>query len=284
QQEDGAGFRLDHPGLRQAVMILALNNIEVVYNKVVQVLRGLSLSVPAGQVVALLGSNGAGKSTTLKAISRLLELEDGALVSGRIDFDGQDVAAVAPQTLVRKGMSHVMEGRRVFEELTVEENLVAATYALEGRQAQRADFDLVYDYFPRLHERRRGLAGYLSGGEQQMLAIGRALIARPRLMLLDEPSLGLSPVLVESIFSIIARINAEQGTAMLLVEQNASVALAIADYGYIMEMGKVVIDGTAERLATDPDVREFYLGMGGSGERRSFRDVKHYKRRKRWLS
>ena len=265
-------------------MILALNSIEVVYNKVVQVLRGLSLSVPAGQVVALLGSNGAGKSTTLKAISRLLELEDGALVNGRIDFDGQDVAAAAPQTLVRRGMSHVMEGRRVFEDLTVEENLVAATYALEGRQAKRADFDLVYEYFPRLHERRRGLAGYLSGGEQQMLAIGRALIARPRLMLLDEPSLGLSPVLVENIFGIIARINAEQGTAMLLVEQNASVALAIADYGYIMEMGKVVIDGTAEKLATDPDVREFYLGMGGGGERRSFRDVKHYKRRKRWLS
>lgn len=265
-------------------MILELNNIEVVYNKVVQVLRGLSLSVPSGQVVALLGSNGAGKSTTLKAISRLLELEDGELVSGRIQFDGRDVAATAPQNLVRNGMSHVMEGRRVFEDLTVEENLVAATYALESRQARRADFDLVYEYFPRLHERRRGLAGYLSGGEQQMLAIGRALIARPRLMLLDEPSLGLSPVLVENIFGIIARINAEQGTAMLLVEQNASVALAIADYGYIMEMGKVVIDGTAERLATDPDVREFYLGMGGGGERRSFRDVKHYKRRKRWLS
>jgi len=265
-------------------MILELNNIEVVYNKVVQVLRGLSLAVPSGQVVALLGSNGAGKSTTLKAISRLLELEDGELVSGRIAYDGRDVGGQAPQMLVRSGMSHVMEGRRVFEDLTVEENLVAATYALQGRKAVRSDFDLVYEYFPRLHERRRGQAGYLSGGEQQMLAIGRALLARPRLMLLDEPSLGLSPVLVENIFGIIARINAEQGTAMLLVEQNASVALAIADYGYIMEMGKVVIDGTAERLACDPDVREFYLGMGGGGQRRSFRDVKHYKRRKRWLS
>ncbi len=265
-------------------MILELNNIEVVYNKVVQVLRGLSLRVPTGQVVALLGSNGAGKSTTLKAISRLLELEDGELVSGRITYDSRDVAIMAPQALVRSGMSHVMEGRRVFEDLTVEENLVAATYALQGRKAQRADFDLVYEYFPRLHERRRGQAGYLSGGEQQMLAIGRALLARPRLMLLDEPSLGLSPVLVESIFGIIARINAEQGTAMLLVEQNASVALAIADYGYIMEMGKVVIDGSADKLAGDADVREFYLGMGGAGERRSFRDVKHYKRRKRWLS
>lgn len=264
--------------------VLELNNIEVVYNKVVQVLRGLSLTVPAGQVVALLGSNGAGKSTTLKAISGLLPLEDGELVKGHITFDGLDVAHVAPQNLVRSGMSHVMEGRRVFEDLTVEENLVAATYALSGRRATRADFDLVYEYFPRLHERRRGLAGYLSGGEQQMLAIGRALLARPRLMLLDEPSLGLSPMLVESIFTIIARINAEQQTAMLLVEQNASVALAVAHYGYIMETGKVMIDGSAERLAQDPDVREFYLGVGGSGEARGFRHVKHYKRRKRWLS
>lgn len=264
--------------------VLEINNIEVVYNKMVQVLRGLSLSVPAGQVVALLGSNGAGKSTTLKAISRLLELENGELVKGQINFNGRDVAQLEPQTLVRNGMSHVMEGRRVFEDLTVEENLVAATYALSGRRAVRADFDLVYEYFPRLHDRRRGLAGYLSGGEQQMLAIGRALIARPGLMLLDEPSLGLSPMLVENIFTIIARINSEQRTAMLLVEQNASIALAIADYGYIMETGKVVIDGSAEKLAQDPDVREFYLGVGGSGESRSFRNVKHYKRRKRWLS
>jgi branched-chain amino acid transport system ATP-binding protein len=264
--------------------VLEINNIEVVYNKVVQVLRGLSLSVPAGQVVALLGSNGAGKSTTLKAISRLLELENGELVKGQINFNGRDVAQLEPQTLVRNGMSHVMEGRRVFEDLTVEENLVAATYALSGRRAVRADFDLVYEYFPRLHDRRRGLAGYLSGGEQQMLAIGRALIARPGLMLLDEPSLGLSPMLVENIFTIIARINSEQRTAMLLVEQNASIALAVADYGYIMETGKVVIDGSAEKLAQDPDVREFYLGVGGSGESRSFRNVKHYKRRKRWLS
>ncbi|MFW7342785.1 ABC transporter ATP-binding protein [Pollutimonas sp. H1-120] len=264
--------------------VLDINNIEVVYNKAVQVLRGLSLSVPAGQVVALLGSNGAGKSTTLKAISRLLELEDGELVKGRIAFNGRDVARLAPQELVRGGMSHVMEGRRVFEDLTVEENLVAATYALSGRRAGRADFDLVYEYFPRLYERRRGLAGYLSGGEQQMLAIGRALLAKPALMLLDEPSLGLSPMLVESIFTIIARINIEQGTAMLLVEQNASVALAVAHYGYIMETGKVMIDGTAEKLAQDPDVREFYLGVGGGGEARDFRSVKHYKRRKRWLS
>ncbi|ART46744.1 ABC transporter ATP-binding protein [Acidovorax carolinensis] len=269
--------------------VLEVNNIEVIYNKVVQALRGLSLAVPRGQIVALLGSNGAGKSTTLKAVSGLLALEDGALESGSILFNGQSTAALAPQQLVRQGLSHVMEGRRVFEDLTVEENLVAATYALTGRKpteqgAPKPDFDLVYSYFPRLHERRKGLAGYLSGGEQQMLAIGRALIAQPQLILLDEPSLGLSPKLVEDIFTIIARINAERATSMLLVEQNATVALAVAHRGYIMENGKIVIDGTAERLASDPDVREFYLGMGGGGEAKSFKDIKHYKRRKRWLS
>ena len=264
--------------------VLDVNNIEVVYNKVVQVLRGLSLSVPRGQIVALLGSNGAGKSTTLKAISGLLPLEDGAMPAGQIVFDGQPTAGEAPQRLVRRGLAHVMEGRRIFEDLTVEENLVAATYACAGRRAAPRDFDAVYSYFPRLHERRKGLAGYLSGGEQQMLAIGRALVADPRLILLDEPSLGLSPKLVEEIFSIIARVNAERSVSMLLVEQNASVALAVAHQGYIMESGKIVIDGTAERLAADPDVREFYLGVGGSGEARSFRHLKHYKRRKRWLS
>ena len=264
--------------------VLDVNNIEVVYNKVVQVLRGLSLAVPDGQIVALLGSNGAGKSTTLKAISGLLSLENGELQAGVITFDGQATARLAPQQLVRSGLGYVMEGRRVFEDLTVEENLTAATYALTGRKAAPRNFDAVYDYFPRLHERRKGLAGYLSGGEQQMLAIGRALIGEPKLILLDEPSLGLSPRLVEDIFTIIVRINAERGVSMLLVEQNASVALAVAHYGYIMENGRIVIDGNAERLAADPDVREFYLGVGGSGEARSFRDLKHYKRRKRWLS
>ena len=264
--------------------ILQVNNIEVVYNKAIQVLRGLSLSVPRGQIVALLGSNGAGKSTTLKAISRLLALQDGEMTRGDIRFDGQDTQGMAPHTLVRAGVFHVMEGRHVFEDLTIEENLMAATYALTGKRAGKADFDSVYDYFPRLHERRRSLAGYLSGGEQQMLAIGRALIAEPRLMLLDEPSLGLSPVLVETIFEIIARINAERGVSMLLVEQNASIALAVAHYGYILETGKVVIDNTAEKLAADPDVREFYLGVGSEGGARSFKDLKHYKRRKRWLS
>jgi branched-chain amino acid transport system ATP-binding protein len=264
--------------------VLELSNIEVVYNKAVQVLRGLSLTVPRGQIVALLGSNGAGKSTTLKAISNLLPLQNGEMTGGELRFDGQTTRGVEPHHLVRRGLFHVMEGRHVFEDLTVEENLIAATYALTGRRAAKADFDTVYSYFPRLHERRKGLAGYLSGGEQQMLAIGRALIAQPQLMLLDEPSLGLSPVLVEQIFEIIARINAERGTAMLLVEQNASVALAVAHYGYIMETGKVVIDNTAEKLAADPDVREFYLGVGQEGGAKSFRDVKHYKRRKRWLS
>jgi branched-chain amino acid transport system ATP-binding protein len=265
--------------------VLEVNNIEVIYNKVVQALRGLSLAVPRGQIVALLGSNGAGKSTTLKAVSGLLALEDGELEGGSVLFNGQSTATLAPQQLVRQGLSHVMEGRRVFEDLTVEENLVAATYALTGRKgAAKPDFDLVYEYFPRLHERRKGLAGYLSGGEQQMLSIGRALMAQPKLILLDEPSLGLSPKLVEDIFTIIARINAERSTSMLLVEQNATVALAVAHSGYIMENGKIVIDGTADRLANDPDVREFYLGMGGGGEVKSFKDIKHYKRRKRWLS
>ena len=267
-----------------APLLLDLNNIEVIYNNAVQVLRGLSLRVARGEIVALLGSNGAGKSTTLKAISRLLTLENGELTGGQIRYEERDTAGLHPHQLVRAGLFHVMEGRRVFEDLSVEENLVAATYALTGRKGEKADKELVYEYFPRLYERRNGLAGYLSGGEQQMLAIGRALIARPRLILLDEPSLGLAPLLVENIFRIIARINAEQEVSMLLVEQNASVALAVAHYGYIMENGKVVTDGPAERLAGDQDVREFYLGMGGHGEMKSFRDIKHYKRRKRWLS
>ena len=265
-------------------LLLEVSNIEVVYNKAVQVLRGLSLAVPRGQIVALLGSNGAGKSTTLKAISNLLELQNGEMTGGEVRFAGAATRGMAPHALVRAGLFHVMEGRHVFEDLTVEENLVASTYALTGRRGARADFDRVYKYFPRLFERRRGLAGYLSGGEQQMLAIGRALVAEPRLMLLDEPSLGLSPVLVETIFEIIARINAERGVSMLLVEQNASMALAVAHYGYIMETGKVVIDNTAERLAADADVREFYLGLGQEGGQKSYRELKHYKRRKRWLS
>jgi branched-chain amino acid transport system ATP-binding protein len=263
--------------------LLTVNNIEVVYNKTVQVLRGLSLTVDKGAVVALLGSNGAGKSTTLKAVSNLLELEDGKVTAGEILFKGGAVSRLAPHQLVRSGLFHVMEGRRIFEDLTVEENLTAATYAT-SRADGRASFDLVYTYFPRLFERRAGRAGYLSGGEQQMLAIGRALIAQPELMLLDEPSLGLSPKLVEEIFTIIARINREQGVSMLLVEQNAAVAFAVSSYGYIMESGKIVTDGPTEQLVRDQDVREFYLGVGAAGGEKGFRGIKHYKRRKRWLS
>ena len=266
--------------------LLEIDNIEVVYNKSVQVLRGLSLRVPEGAIVALLGSNGAGKSTTLKSVSGLLTLEDGEVTAGEVRFRGKDVKGVPPERLVRDGLFHVMEGRRVFEDLTVEENLIAATYALSGsKPSLRDSYELVYNYFPRLKERRKQLAGYLSGGEQQMLALGRALIAQPDLIMLDEPSLGLAPLLVEEIFTIVARINREQGTAILLVEQNAAVSLAIASYGYIMENGKIVIDGPADKLTANEDVQEFYLGVGGKeGETRSYRDIKHYKRRKRWLS
>ena len=265
--------------------ILEVNNIEVVYNHTIQALRGLSLAVPRGRVVALLGSNGAGKSTVLKAVSNLLGIERGAVTSGAIRFDGADVTRLAPHRLVRAGLVHVMEGRRIFQDLSVEENLVSATYALPGRHGAKPNFDAVYAYFPLLKERRRSTAGYLSGGEQQMLAIGRALVARPKLILLDEPSLGLSPILVAEIFGIIARINAEQDVSILLVEQNAAVALAVAHTGYVMETGKIVIDGPVEKLLADQDVREFYLGLGGhEGGAKSYRAVKHYKRRKRWLS
>lgn len=268
--------------------ILEINNIEVVYNKTVQVLRGFSLSVPKGGIVALLGSNGAGKSTTLKSVSGLLDLENGEVVDGQINFRGQSVKKESPDKLVHRGLFHVMEGRHVFEDLTVEENLIASTYACPGGKSNSSGkkrFELVYEYFPRLKERRKSLAGYLSGGEQQMLAVGRAIVAQPDLIMLDEPSLGLAPLLVEEIFRIIVRINREQGTSILLVEQNAAIALAVADYGYIMEHGKVVIDGTSQELMSNEDVQEFYLGASGEdGENKSYREIKHYKRRKRWLS
>jgi len=275
-----------HAPAMQDPAALAVDGIEVVYHHSVQVLRGLSLSVPQGRIVALLGANGAGKTTTLKAISGLLPLEVGQLRSGAIRWRGERIDALAPHQLVRLGIAHVREGRHVFEDLTVEENLIAASYALEGRAAAtRPDTDLIYAYFPLLKDRRRQIAGYLSGGEPQMLAIGRALLGKPALMLLDEPSLGLAPLVVASIFDIIARINREQGVAMLLVEQNAAAAFAIAQYGYIMENGRIVIDGPSDRLVADADVQRFYLGYGdGSRELASFREVKHYKRRKRWLS
>ena len=268
-----------------ATAALEVVGIEVVYHHSVQALRGLSIEVPHGQVVALLGSNGAGKTTTLKAASGILPLENGKLAGGHIRFFGEDISAWAPHELPRRGLAHVREGRHVFGELTVDENLIAAGNALKGRSGAKVDTEMVYGYFPRLKERRNQVAGYLSGGEQQMLAIGRALVGQPRLILLDEPSLGLAPIIVQDIFAIIARINREQGVAMLVVEQNARVALGVAAYGYIMENGRIVINGSRELLLGDPDVQRFYLGSGEDGETRtSFRDIKHYKRRKRWLS
>ena len=264
--------------------MLQVNNIEVIYSDVILVLKGLSLVVPKGKIVALLGANGAGKSTTLKAISGLLKSEEGEVTDGEILFEGEKVNGRDPEEIVRRGVFQVMEGRRVFEDLTVEENLRCGAHTRNDKGNVKKDYDRVYGYFPRLKERRKGLAGYLSGGEQQMLAIGRALMARPKLMLLDEPSLGLSPLLVKEIFGIIKEINEKEGTTILLVEQNARVALSISSYGYIMENGKVVLDGETEKLANNEDVKEFYLGMTEVGARKSYRDVKHYKRRKRWLS
>jgi branched-chain amino acid transport system ATP-binding protein len=263
--------------------ILVLNNVEVIYDQVILVLRGLSLTVGEGEIVALLGSNGAGKSTTLKAISGLLPSEDGEITQGEIVYDDKRIHARDAAQIVRLGISQVMEGRRVFEHLTAEENLRAGAYARRTNGSLQEDLELVYTYFPPLHERRRQAAGYLSGGEQQMLAIGRALMARPKLLMLDEPSLGLAPRLVAEIFEIIQRLNKELETTVLVVEQNARSALEIASHGFVMENGRIVLDGPAEELARNPDVMEFYLGLTEAGERRSYRAVKHYKRRKRWL-
>lgn len=264
--------------------LLRLNNVEVRYDDVILVLRGLSLEVADGGIAALLGSNGAGKTTTLRAISGLLHVEDGEVADGSIVFDGEEIHETAAHRIVEKGVFQVLEGRRVFEHLTVHENLLAGAHARRGRGvAVEAELERVFAYFPRLAERRRQTAGHLSGGEQQMLVLGRALMARPRLMLLDEPSLGLAPILVESIFEIVERINREEGVTILLVEQNARLALSVADYGYVMESGRVVLEGAAAELRANEDVKEFYLGLGDSG-RRSYRDVKHYRRRKRWLS
>ncbi len=263
--------------------MLSLNNVEVIYNKVILVLKGMSLQVPQGKIVALLGSNGAGKSTTLKAISGLLKPDNGEVTDGNIEFMGERIHHRDAAEIVRMGIFQVMEGRRVFEHLNVEENLIAGGYTRRGLNLNR-ELEMVYHYFPRLKERRTQRAGYLSGGEQQMLAIGRALMAQPRLMMLDEPSLGLAPLLVAEIFHIIQRINQEQGTTILLVEQNANLALQVADYAYIMENGRIVLEGYPSDLRENADVREFYLGLSELGQRKSYREVKHYKRRKRWLS
>jgi len=266
------------------VPILSLNNIEVIYDDVILVLKGMSLEVYEGQIVALLGANGAGKSTTLKAISGLLKGEEGEVTDGSITFMGDRIDNTEPESIVRMGIFQVMEGRRVFDDLNVDENLIAGAHTRKDWSEAKKDMEMVFEYFPRLTERRHTLAGYLSGGEQQMLAIGRALMARPKLMLLDEPSLGLAPLLVREIFQIIKRINEEEKTTILLVEQNAHIALAISDYGYIMENGKVVLDDPVDKLKENEDVKEFYLGLSKVGEKKSYRDVKHYRRRKRWLS
>jgi len=272
------------PSAAPAEAILSVNNIEVVYDHVILVLKGVSLEVPAGGIVALLGANGAGKTTTLKAISNLLHSERGEVTKGSIVFDGEAVQGYPPNELVRRGCIQVMEGRQCFGHLTVEENLLTGAFTRrDGKAAIRDDLERVYAYFPKLMERRNSIAGYTSGGEQQMCAVGRALMSRPKMILLDEPSMGLAPQIVEEIFEIVHALNEKEKVSFLLAEQNTNMALRYARYGYILENGRVVLDGDAQHLRENEDVKEFYLGMGETG-RRSFRDVKHYKRRKRWLA
>lgn len=264
--------------------LLAINNIEVIYDRVILVLRGVSLQVPQGGIVSLLGANGAGKTTTLKSVSNLLRSERGEVTKGSIEYEGRRIDGSTPNDLVKQGVIQVMEGRHCFGHLTVEDNLLTGAYTRRDGSAEIAkDLELVYSYFPRLKERRTSDAGYISGGEQQMTAIGRALMARPKLILLDEPSMGLAPQLVEEIFEIVSRLNKEQGVSFLVAEQNTNIALKFASYGYILENGRVVMDGVAADLANNEDVKEFYLGLSSDG-RKSFRETKHYRRRKRWLS
>ena len=264
--------------------MLALNNIEVIYDRVILVLKGVSLIVREGGITTLLGANGAGKTTTLKAISGLLRSERGEVTKGSVEFHGDRVDGLPPHEIVKRGIVQVFEGRRVLEHLTTEENLIAGAHTQPSRQRVQEGVERVYTYFPKLSERRTVQSGYLSGGEQQMLVIGRALMAHPRMVLLDEPSLGLAPMLVEEIFEIVQRLNQREQLTVLLVEQNAALALAIAEHGYVMENGRIVLDGTAEALRENADIKEFYLGLTEVGARKSYRDVKHYKRRKRWLS
>jgi branched-chain amino acid transport system ATP-binding protein len=267
-----------------AAAILTVNNIEVIYDHVILVLKGVSLGVPKGGIVALLGANGAGKTTTLKAISNLLHSERGEVTKGSIVFDGEEVQARSPNELVRRGCVQVMEGRHCFGHLSIDENLLTGAFTRrDGKAAIKADLDLVYSYFPRLKDRRSSMAGYTSGGEQQMCAIGRALMSRPKMILLDEPSMGLAPQIVEEIFEIVRDLNEKEGVSFLLAEQNTYQALKYARYGYILENGRVVMDGEAKALRENEDVKEFYLGIA-EGKRKSFRDGKHYKRRKRWLA
>jgi branched-chain amino acid transport system ATP-binding protein len=263
--------------------LLLVNNIEVIYHNVILVLKGMSLQVNEGQIVTILGNNGAGKTTTLKAISGLLASENGKVTDGFVQFMGQRIDRTSPEKIVRMGIFQVMEGRRVFGDLTVEENLVIGGHTNRNTRKMKQDMEKVFRYFPRLVQRRHTLAGYISGGEQQMLVIGRGLMASPRLMLLDEPSMGLSPLLVSEIFEIIKRINKEEGVTIVLVEQNARLALSIADHGYVMENGRIVLDDEADKLSENADIKEFYLGLTEVGKK-SYREVKHYKRRKRWLT
>ena len=263
---------------------LSVSNIEVIYSRVILVLKGVSLDVPKGEIVALLGANGAGKTTTLKAISNLLQAERGEVTKGSILFDGHEVHNLSPNELVKRGCIQVMEGRHCFGHLTIEENLLTGAFTrTDGKAATKRDMELVYAYFPKLAERKNSLSGYTSGGEQQMCAIGRALMSRPKMVLLDEPSMGLAPQIVEEIFEIVKNLNEKEGVSFLLAEQNTHMALRFARYGYILENGRVVMDGDAKSLAENEDVKEFYLGISG-GRRKSFRDGKHYRRRKRWLT
>ena len=268
----------------QAETLLSVSNIEVIYNHVILVLKGVSLNVPKGGITALLGGNGAGKTTTLKAVSNLLHSERGEVTKGTIEYRGEAIANLDPASLVKRGVIQVMEGRHCFGHLTIEENLLTGAYTRKASRSEiNQDLEKVYNYFPRLRERRRSQAGYTSGGEQQMCAIGRALMSRPETILLDEPSMGLAPQLVEEIFEIVKSLNEQEGVSILLAEQNTNMALRYAHYGYILESGRVVMDGPAKDLAENPDVKEFYLGVS-DGERKSFRDVRSYRRRKRWLS
>jgi len=263
--------------------MLELNNVEMIYNKVILVLKGVSLQVPEGGIVALLGANGAGKTTTLKCISGLEHAEEGEVTRGQILFEGKQIEKMDPTEIVRRGIVQVVEGRKVLEHLTVDQNLLVGSHLRKDMDAVRSDIDLVYTYFPALKKLRDNTSGYLSGGEQQMLVVGRAFMARPKLMILDEPSLGLSPMLVKEIFQVLKDINEKEKITLLIVEQNVKIALSIAQHAYILENGRIVLDGTAGELLQNEDIKEFYLGLNLSGGRRSYRNVKHYKRRKRWL-
>ena len=281
---DGKENRLKPDNLNPSEKVLKLNNIEVMYHEVILVLKGVSIEIPRGGIVALLGANGAGKSTTLKSISGLLKHEDGEVTDGSIEFMGKKINHLSAEEIAKRGIFQIIEGRRVFEHLTVEENLRVGAHLRAMDSPIKERLEMVYNYFPRLVERRNVIAGFISGGEQQMTVIGRALMAQPKLLLLDEPSMGLAPLLIKEIFEIVTRLNKEENIPLLLVEQNVKLALTVAQYAYVLENGRLVMNDTSERLRENPDIRDFYLGLSDIGERKSFRKVKHYKRRKRWLA